>query len=280
MGGATIPIINAGLGAISAFSGGGSSGASTPWQDTSQKTMNYTNSKIVNPIQLGGYYTLANRAGFDSNLLKQYANSTEMNQFTRALGWTPIEGFTAAEDIDPAKKQTTWGQWSSKNLPAVQDQSTNTVGGIGTTSSGINSSLGAGGVYSTAEEQAIINSSFRQAANAIDQAARQKYSQLVGLGMDADQAMSASLSWAENQKMKNLLSGTADLRTQSINEQQRRLEALLGLGNNVSTGATSSSSGASYGNSSDDTDMWAALAQLGSTLGSSIARSTSTGSKA
>jgi hypothetical protein len=137
-----------------------------------------------------------------------------------------------------------------------------------------------GGVYSSPEEQAIINRSYAQQASTINNSAQMMYQSLIERGMSPDQAKQQAANWANEQKSKSRLSGEQELRGMAINEGQRRLEQLAGITTGMQPNSVQDNSMGVYNaqlqaqqyNDGQQSQMWNALAGLAGNIGANSVR--------
>jgi hypothetical protein len=128
-----------------------------------------------------------------------------------------------------------------------------------------------GGVYTTPEEQSIINEGFRQNAGTIEAAARSKIPQLIASGYSPQAAAEIAHAWATEQGSKARLSGEADLMHSAIGEQGRRLTELYGMSSGtaqqVSGSATQGALITANTQNQQQVGLWDAVAALAQSLG-------------
>jgi hypothetical protein len=238
------------------FGGNKSPDASIPWQTQAMNTAGASNMWTSNPIGLGAYFKAAAASGFGEDQLQQYANTLPMNNYTRILGYTPLEGYGAAKEMPTRNHSYTWGNYTA-GIPHGKTK----ISAAGT------SGAGTGGTSSgaTPEEQSIINKGYSQQADTINSNAEAMYNQLRTNGIDPAQARQMSSTWAIEQKSRAKLTGEQGLMQQSVGEYYNRLLNLYQMSQgqapkyNDMSGAYLAANNANDQNSAS---MWGGIANL------------------
>jgi hypothetical protein len=129
------------------------------------------------------------------------------------------------------------------------------------------------GVYSNAENQSVINQGYRNQADTIQSASRQKMDALIQQGYTPAMASSIAESWATEQIAKSKLSGAADLTAQSVGLQNQYMSTLAGM-NTGTQGTAGYATQAANNSNNQQSELWSAVAGLANVLGQTSATKT------